>query len=177
MLVDEAKHPPADLDTSGVRGTSTHVIFCAGVICIATAVVAGLIAIRFLPKLLGDQSPRWAGGLCLWRDRAGRGAFHGAAGQPCRQWQPVRGALTHGHRGQLVCGIIVCKGGHTRIQSAHCAHAPGDQMTEGRWMVVPGTGQQAEPDPLCTTGDLSATCGGNPETELTGGRRRSSSHR
>lgn len=46
LLVDEAKHPPADLDTSGVRGASTLVIFCASVICIATAVVAGLIAIH-----------------------------------------------------------------------------------------------------------------------------------
>ncbi len=55
MLVDEAKHPPADLDTSGVRGASTHVIFCASVICIATAVVTGLIAIRFLPKLLATN--------------------------------------------------------------------------------------------------------------------------
>ena len=47
-------------------------------------------------------------------------------------------------------------------------------MTEGPWMAVPGTRHQAEPDPLCTTGDLAVTCGGNPETELTGGRRRSS---
>ncbi len=55
MLVDDAKHPPADLDTSGVRGASTLVIFCASVICIATAVVAGLIAIRFLLKLLATN--------------------------------------------------------------------------------------------------------------------------
>ena len=55
MLVDEAKHPPADLDTSGVRGASKHLIFCASVICIATPVVAGLIAIRFLPKLLATN--------------------------------------------------------------------------------------------------------------------------
>ena len=55
MLVDEAKHTPAALDASGVRGASTHMIFCASVICIATAVVAVLIAIRFLPKLLATN--------------------------------------------------------------------------------------------------------------------------
>lgn len=65
MLVDEAKHPPADLDTSGVRGASTHVIFCASVICIATAVVAGLIAIRFLPKLLATNPQAGLAGFAM----------------------------------------------------------------------------------------------------------------
>jgi uncharacterized protein YggT (Ycf19 family) len=73
MLVDKAKHlqdsldevesreigrghaaspeMPADTDTSGVRGASMLVIW-VNVICTATAVVVGLIAIRFLLKLL-----------------------------------------------------------------------------------------------------------------------------
>lgn len=55
MLVDEAKHPPAALIRERVRGASTLVIFWASVICIATALVARLIAIRFLPKLIATN--------------------------------------------------------------------------------------------------------------------------
>lgn len=54
MLVDEAKHTPAALDASGVRGASTHMIFCASVICIATAVVAELIANPIPPEAARD---------------------------------------------------------------------------------------------------------------------------
>ncbi len=46
---------PASTDKSRVRGASTLVIFWVSVICIAATVVAGLIAIRFLLKLLATN--------------------------------------------------------------------------------------------------------------------------